>query len=226
VPIYRLSDELIFPPASVAEPSGLLAIEGDLSPRRLLLAYSQGIFPWYSEGEPILWFSPDPRMVLEPDNLRISRGTRRTIDAGDFELRVDTAFEAVVSGCAEMPRPGQDGTWITAKMIQAYCRLHDLGFAHSVEAWREGRLVGGVYGVSIGSYFAAEAMFRRCSGASMAALIALIKHVGTWPGGLVDCQLYAPHLARLGAEQWPRRYFLETLVRVTEAETRLGRWSF
>lgn len=226
MPIYRLGDELIFPPADVAEPNGFLAIGGDLSSRRLLLAYSQGIFPWYSEGEPILWFSPDPRMLLEPHNLRISRGIRRTLSKRSFEIRVDTSFESVIRSCAQMPRRDQDGTWITGDMIEAYCRLHELGFAHSVEAWLEGGLVGGVYGVSIGVYFAAESMFHSCSGASMAALIALVEHLRTWPGALVDCQLHTPHLARLGAQQWPRPRFLAALGRALEAETRLGRWCF
>ena len=227
VPVYLLDGSLRFPPPAHAEPSGLLAVGGDLSVERLLAGYAGGIFPWYSDDEPILWFSPDPRAVIVPERLRISRGVRRTLlEAEDLELTMDSAFVDVIRGCADMERPGQNGTWITPDMIAAYGRLHARGFAHSVEAWRGQRLVGGVYGVSLGSYFAAESMFRVESGASMRALVALLRQLALWDFELVDCQMFTPHVGRLGAELWPRGKFLATLARVVTAPTRRGKWAF
>ena len=226
MPVYRLPAEPLFPPASDAEPSGLLAVGGDLSTERLLAAYGEGIFPWYSEGEPLLWFSPDPRMVLLTDRLRPDRGMRRTLKKVDFELRLDGDFERVMRACAEQPRPGAQGTWITRDMIRGYCRLHELGFAHSAEAWDDGELVGGVYGVSVGAYFAGESMFHRRSGASIAALVALLLQLSAWGVTLFDCQTHSEHVARLGAEPWPRRRFIQALRRAWHEPTRRGRWSF
>ena len=226
MPVYRLPSEPLFPPASEAEPSGLLAVGGDLSPERLLAAYSEGIFPWYSEGEPLLWFSPDPRMVLLTDRLRPDRGMRRTLKKADFDLRLDGDFELVMKACAEQPRPGAPGTWITRDMVRAYCRLHELGFAHSAEAWRDDELVGGVYGVSVGGYFAGESMFHRRSGASIAALVALLLQLRAWGVTLFDCQTYSAHVARLGARPWPRRRFIHELRRAWHRPTRRGRWGF
>jgi len=226
MPVYRLASHPAFPPPSHAEPSGLLAVEGDLSPERLLAAYRNGIFPWYNEGEPILWFSPDPRMVLRADELRVPRGVRRNVSAHAFELRLDTAFEAVVVACAESPRHGQDGTWITAEMIAAYVRLHELGYAHSSEAWLDGELVGGAYGVSLGATFSGESMFHRTTGASLAALIGLVSQLERWGITLVDCQTYTPHFARLGATEWPRDVFLAELARALAKPTRRGVWRF
>jgi leucyl/phenylalanyl-tRNA---protein transferase len=226
MPVYRLPDDLIFPPASEAEPSGLLAVGGDLSPERLLLAYSRGIFPWYSEGEPLLWFSPDPRTVVLPSRVQPDRGMRRTLGKATVTCTLDRAFDRVIRACAEQPRSGASGTWITDDMIEAYCRLHELGFAHSVEAWDEDTLVGGVYGVCIGTYFAGESMFHRRTGASIAALLSLLVQLRAWGITLFDCQTHSPHVARLGAESWPRRRFLHALHRAWGAPTRLGPWTF
>ena len=225
MPIYRLGDEPIFPPASHAETGGLLAVGGDLSPERLLGAYSRGIFPWYSEGEPILWFSPDPRMVLETDQLRVDRGMRRNLRGTSFDLRLDTAFDRVVRACARARRR-EAGTWITSDMIDAYGHLHELGFAHSAEAWEGDELVGGVYGVGLGDYFAGESMFHLRMGASLAALIALVMQLHAWGVRLFDCQTYSAHAARFGAAQWPRRVFLGRLRSAIEAPTRRGKWRF
>jgi len=224
MPVYRLIDEPVFPPPDEAEPGGLLAVGGDLSAERLVIGYSQGIFPWYSEGEPILWFSPDPRAVLPTSELRLSRGVRRTLRDAPFEVRFDTAFERVIRACASVPRSDQPDTWITADMIDAYCRLHRLGLAHSAEAWAGEELVGGVYGVCLGGYFSGESMFRVRSGASLLALVALVRQLAAWRIDLFDCQLYSAHTARLGAREWPRPRFLGALADALEAPTRRGPW--
>jgi leucyl/phenylalanyl-tRNA--protein transferase len=226
MPVYRLPPQPVFPSASEAEPSGLLAIGGDLSPERLLAAYASGIFPWYSEGEPLLWFSPEPRTVLRTNELRPDRGMRRTLGKTEFTLRLDTCFETVMRRCAEQPRGGAAGTWITRDMIRAYCLLHELGFAHSAEAWEGDELVGGVYGVSMGAYFAGESMFHTRSGASLAALTALVTQLHAWGIVLFDCQTPSAHVARLGATAWPRRQFLRELSRLVRKPTRRGRWRF
>ena len=226
MPVYRLGRDPVFPLPSEAEPSGLLAVGGDLSPERLLAAYASGIFPWYSEGEPILWFSPDPRMVLHTDGLRPDRGMRRTLRNADFTLRMDTAFERVMRACAVAPRPGAEGTWITNDMLEAYCRLHELGFAHSVEAWVGDELAGGVYGVSIGALFAGESMFHVRTGASLAALVALLLQLRAWGVRLFDCQTHSAHAERLGASLVRRRAYLADLRRALEQPTRRGRWTF
>jgi leucyl/phenylalanyl-tRNA--protein transferase len=226
MPVYRLIDEPVFPPVSHADRSGLLAVGGDLSPSRLLSAYRCGIFPWYSDGEPILWFSPDPRMVLPTDQLRLGRGTKRTLRRARYELRLDTAFDKVIRACARTPRPEQSGTWLTLDMVDAYCRLHELGFAHSAEAWEDGQLVGGVYGVSLGGYFCGESMFRTRDGASLAALVALVLQLRRWGIGLFDCQMYSRHTERLGAREWPRERFLQKLSGALDQPTRAGRWRF
>jgi leucyl/phenylalanyl-tRNA--protein transferase len=198
-----------------------------LRPSRLLRAYSEGIFPWYSQGEPILWFSPDPRTVIETDRVRIGRGMRRTLaGAGNLELTMDTAFPRVIRACARVRRSGQSGTWITADMIEAYERLHVAGYAHSVEAWAGDRLVGGLYGLSLGGYFAGESMFHLVSGASLRALVALLRQLTAWDIHLFDCQMHTPHVGRLGAQAWPRRVFLRRLGEALERPTRQGRWSF
>jgi leucyl/phenylalanyl-tRNA--protein transferase len=226
MPVYRLPSQPIFPPASEAEPSGLLAVGGDLSSERLLAAYREGIFPWYSEGEPLLWFSPDPRTVLLTEQLRPDRGMRRTLRKADFTLRLDGDFERVMRACAEQPRSGGPGTWITREMIRAYCGLHELGLAHSAEAWQNGELVGGIYGVNVGAYFAGESMFHRRSGASIAALVALLLQLQVWGVTLFDCQTYSAHVERLGARPWPRARFIQELRRAWQKPTRRGTWSF
>jgi len=225
MPVYELGDEPLFPDPEDSDPSGLLAVGGDLSPRRLLRAYACGIFPWYSEGGPILWHSPDPRALLLPAELHVPRSLRRTLRCGRFEVRLDSAFPEVVRACAETPRPGQDGTWITAEMRRAYRRLHELGFAHSAEAWEEGELVGGLYGLSLGSAFFGESMFATRSDASKVALVVLVEQLLAWGFDLFDCQIESPHLARFGARPVARRDFLARLQRSLERETRRGVWT-
>jgi leucyl/phenylalanyl-tRNA--protein transferase len=222
--VFRLGLDPVFPDPREADPDGLLAVGGDLCPERLLAAYAAGIFPWY-DRPPILWFSPDPRMVLVPDSFHVARRLRRTLRQGVFSLRCDSAFGTVIRACASVPRRGQLGTWITPEMVVAYEKLHELGFAHSCEAWQAGRLVGGVYGVSLGRAFFAESMFHVRSDASRVALAALVFRLQDWGFDLIDCQLPAPHLATLGAEPWPRQRFLDALRRSISHPTRPGPWS-
>jgi leucyl/phenylalanyl-tRNA--protein transferase len=224
VPIYRLNEDLAFPPADEAEPDGLLCVGGDLRPERLLLAYAQGIFPWYDEDLPILWHSPDPRLVLLPGELRTSRSLQRRIRQGLFEVRLDTDFRAVITACAATPRGGEPGTWITDEMREAYCRLAELGFAHSAEAWHDGQLVGGLYGVSLGGCFFGESMFTRETDASKVAFATLVRQLARWDFDLVDCQVHTEHLVSLGAVEWPRARFLDTLSASLERPTRRGPW--
>lgn len=193
------------------EPNGLLAAGGDLSPRRIVDAYRQGIFPWYSDGQPILWWSPDPRMVLFVDDLRVSRSLRRRVRSGAFDVRIDTAFRQVVESCASTPRDGQGGTWITGEMIDAYERMHGLGYGHSVESWRDGRLVGGLYGLALGGVFFGESMFAHETDASKVALVALVAHLQQVGAMLIDCQQETGHLASLGARPIPRARFAALL---------------
>lgn len=225
MPVYRLSSALAFPSPELADPSGLLAVGGDLSPDRLLLAYMHGIFPWFSEGDPILWHAPPERMVLYPDELRVNRSLRKTLRRGTYEVRLDTAFAEVISACQCLPRADQDGTWITDDMLQAYVRLHELGFAHSVESWHEGELVGGLYGVSVGAVFCGESMFSLMSDASKVALCQLVAHLKAWDFALIDCQVHTPLLASLGARLIPRASYGAQLARAVKAPMRRGRWS-
>jgi leucyl/phenylalanyl-tRNA--protein transferase len=201
-----------FPPLSRAarEPNGLLAAGADLSSARLVEAYGQGIFPWFSEGQPILWWSPDPRMVLFPGALKVSRSLGRTLRKEPFELRADSAFGRVMEACAA-PRAGQDGTWITDAMREAYGELHRQGIAHSVEAWRDGELVGGLYGIALGRAFFGESMFSRVPDASKVALVALARSLEAWGFGMIDCQMKTAHLASLGAHEIPRAEFARRL---------------
>ncbi|MFN2425964.1 MAG: leucyl/phenylalanyl-tRNA--protein transferase [Candidatus Binatia bacterium] len=224
--VYRLGKTLAFPPPEEAEPSGLLAVGGDLEPDRLLLAYAMGIFPWYTDDTPILWFSPDPRGVLHPASLIVHRSLARRIRSQHFEVTLDQAFGDVIRGCAAAPRDGQLGTWITDDMIRAYEALFALGFAHSVETWRDGVLVGGLYGVSIGHAFFGESMFSRQRDASKVALVHLARQLALWSFELIDCQVRNDHLASLGAEQWKRERFLECLARCLQGSTRRGPWKF
>lgn len=217
-----------FPPATAAleDPNGLLAAGGDLHPARLLNAYRQGIFPWFSEGEPILWWSPAPRAVFRTDGVHLSRRDRRMLRGSGWTAQADTAFADIVRACAGMPRPGQDGTWITAAMQAAYRDLHRLGHAHSVEVFdNDGRLVGGIYGVAIGRMFFGESMVSLISGGSKAALAALAHRLQAWGWPLIDAQVEHPHLTRLGAEAWPRERFLEAITTLTAAPGRGGRWT-
>jgi leucyl/phenylalanyl-tRNA--protein transferase len=224
VPVYRLNERLLFPHPELADDSGLLAVGGDLRPERLLLAYANGIFPWYEDGYPILWHSPDPRMVLTVGSHHVPRSLKKTMRRSLLEIRWDTAFDDVVVACAETRRPRQRGTWITDEMKLAYRELHRLGYAHSIEAWKDGALVGGLYGVSLGGAFFGESMFARVDDASKTAFAALLERLERWNIRLVDCQVYTDHLARFGAEEWPRRRFLDALATALAAPTRRGNW--
>lgn len=216
-----------FPPleSALAEPNGLLAVGGDLSPGRLLEAYRQGIYPWFNPGEPILWWSPDPRMVLYPDAFKIARSLARRLKRPDYAIRVDTAFTQVMQGCAE-PRAGQAGTWITPEMQAAYGRLHAAGYAHSVETWLDDRLVAGLYGVALGRAFFGESMFTRISDGSKLALAHLVLQLKRWGFGLIDCQMVTRHLASLGARPIARAEFRAQLERLTAEPGRPGKWTF
>jgi leucyl/phenylalanyl-tRNA--protein transferase len=225
VPLHRLAREVAFPDPRDAEPDGLLAVGGDLTPDRLVAAYAAGIFPWYGPGSPILWWSPDPRLVLRPERLHVPRSLARTLRRGRYRLTADTAFPEVIRACARVERPGQDGTWITGAMIVAYERLHALGLAHSFEAWDGDALAGGLYGVSLGSAFFGESMFSVRPDASKAAFIRSVEHLRGLGVGLIDCQVRTDHLARFGAEEVPRDEFLALLDAALEAPTRQGRWA-
>lgn len=226
VPIYRLHPRLNwFPPPEGAHESGVLAVGGDLKPKRLLTAYSMGIFPWPMEGQPLSWHSPDPRFVLTPETFHLPKSLGKTLRKGLFEIRYDTAFAEVIDNCATAKRDGQRGTWITGEMREAYCGLHRLGFAHSVESWHQGRLAGGLYGVSLGSAFFGESMFATMPDASKVAFAAVVERLGRWNFTLIDCQVETEHLARFGAEPWPRDRFLSALKEALQAPTRQGPWT-
>jgi leucyl/phenylalanyl-tRNA--protein transferase len=223
MPVFRLPNEIIFPDPLFAEPDGLLAVGGDLSVPRLLAAYQQGIFPWYSEGEPILWWSPAPRLVLLPEEFHLPRRLARTIRKKIFDVRADTAFAEVIASCAALRLESGEGTWITEDMQKAYIRLHELGFAHSVECWSEERLVGGLYGVCLDRMFFGESMFSRRSDASKVALAALVQYAGQAGIRAVDCQMTTAHLLRFGAREMNRHEFhelLEQFIQVIEPQAR------
>jgi leucyl/phenylalanyl-tRNA--protein transferase len=214
-----------FPPVESATPEGLLAVGGDLSSKRLLAAYRHGIFPWYNPGQPILWWSPDPRAVLYPEILKISRSLRKTLKAGHLRVTFDSCFREVMLSCAA-PReqyPG-GGTWINDDMVEAYTQLHAMGYAHSIETWRKNRLVGGLYGVALGGVFFGESMFSRETDASKVALVALVSKLREWGFVLIDCQIPSAHLTSLGAEEIPRNAFLAELERALNLSGRPGRW--
>jgi len=225
VPVYRLPREPVFPDPSRAEPDGLLAVGGDLSPERLLAAYAEGIFPWYSEDSPILWWSPDPRLVLEPDRLHVPRSLRKTIRQGRYRVTADSAFGAVIERCATRERPGQDGTWITDDMRQAYVRLYRLGFAHSFEAWEGRTLAGGLYGVSLGAAFFGESMFADRPDASKVAFVRAVGWLAERKVNLWDCQVRTEHLVRFGAQEVARGVYLRRLAAALRQPTQRGRWS-
>jgi len=231
VRIVSMSDKLdhgdcVFPPVEQAltEPNGLLAIGGRLTPRCILHAYRSGIFPWYSEGQPLLWWSPDPRMVLYPDQLRITRSLRRTLAHSSFSITCDRAFARVIGACASQRRDDA-GTWITADMISSYCRLHEMGFAHSVEVWNGEELVGGLYGIAIGQVFFGESMFHRCPDASKMALVHLVRRLIVCGFRLIDCQVASAHLASLGAIEIPRRRFISEIDLWCESQATGSPWS-
>ena len=224
-----LPPEPVFPPlesalAEPAGPNGLLAAGGDLSPERLLAAYAKGIFPWYSRGEPILWWSPDPRMVLLPEELIVRPSLAKTLHNRDYEIRIDTAFADVMAGCAA-PRAGQNGTWIVPEMQAAYLRLHTLGYAHSMETWIDGKLAGGLYGIALGRAFFGESMFSRHKDASKIALAHLCALLLQKGFGIIDCQMETSHLASLGARPIPRSEFAARLETLVPQASEVGRWS-
>lgn len=223
----RFQNATFFPPVETAltDPNGLLAMGGDLSVERLLDAYRHGIFPWFNPDEPILWWSPDPRMVLVPGAVRVTRSLAKRLRNGGFELRVDTAFRKVMRACAA-PRAGESGTWISSVMVEAYSRLFEAGFAHSVETWRDGRLVGGLYGVAIGRMFYGESMFSREPDASKVALVRLAQQLQRWEFGLIDCQMETPHLASMGARTLPRADFTARLAELVNLPHLPGPWTF
>ncbi|HSH29262.1 MAG TPA: leucyl/phenylalanyl-tRNA--protein transferase [Thiohalobacter sp.] len=216
-----------FPPVELAlrEPDGLLAVGGGLEPERLLNAYRHGIFPWYSEGQPILWWSPDPRTVLFPEQLKVSRSLRKTLRQQRFDVSLDTDFTGVIRGCAE-PRQDEPGTWITTEIRQAYEHLHRMGLAHSVETWQSGHLVGGLYGVALGRAFFGESMFSRIRDASKVAFVHLVRQLTAWGFALIDCQVHTRHLASLGAVDIPRRNFIHQLEAAVQHPHRRGPWRF
>ena len=214
MPVYLLNPEPVFPPPELAAPEGLLAVGGDLSPIRLLAAYRQGIFPWYGPDDPLLWWTPDPRLVLFPEKMHISRRLARTLRSGVFTIQADTAFAQVLAACAATPRRGEPGAWLLPEMRAAYARLHELGFAHSVESWQDGVLVGGLYGVVLGGVFFGESMFSTVRDASKAALATLVQQAPRLGIQLIDCQVTSAHLLSLGAEEIQRSVFQSLLDRL------------
>ncbi len=201
-----------------------MAVGGDLSPERLLLAYRQGIFPWFSAGEPLLWWSPDPRLVLYPAEFKVSKSLKKTIKQKRFHITADTAFSKVIKACASVKRKNNEGTWIVDEMIKAYSLLHEAGFAHSIEAWYKGRLAGGLYGVSLGRCFFGESMFTLVSNASKAAFARLVKHLERFSFDLIDCQVPTQHLINFGAREIPRNLFLEQLEDSLKIPAIKGKW--
>ncbi len=224
MPIYRLPDTgVAFPDPFDAEPDGLLAVGGELTPHRLVSAYSLGIFPWYHENSPPLWWTPDPRCILLPEEFHLSRSLERRLRTQAFTHTFDKAFAAVIRGCSE-PRKGSDGTWLVADMIEAYIALHKLGLAHSVEAWQDGELAGGLYGVALGSVFFGESMFYRVPDASKAAFAFLVDALRQSGFSLIDCQQVTPHMLRFGAKAVPREEFMRRLAQALEGALHRGSW--
>ena len=225
MPVFRLDDRLVFPPVHLAE-DGLLALGGDLRPERLLLGYTQGIFPWYAENLPILWHSPDPRMVMMTSDLVVQKSLRKAIKKRPYRITMDTAFGRVLEGCASVPRPGQTGTWLIPEMVDAYTKLHDLGFAHSIEAWQDSELVGGLYGVSLGGAFFGESMFAHAPDSSKIAFVHTVRQLDAWGITLIDCQVHTEHLERFGAYEVSRMQYLDMLRTALDHPTKRGKWTF
>ncbi|MDH3358721.1 MAG: leucyl/phenylalanyl-tRNA--protein transferase [Desulfobacteraceae bacterium] len=226
MPVFLLSDTIEFPPPHLASEEGLLAVGGDLSQKRLLLAYRMGIFPWFSNNEPILWWSPDPRLVLYPHEFKISKTIKKIIKKEVFKVTMDLAFNEVINQCAQVRLKKNQGTWIVKDMIDAYCNLHESGFAHSVEVWQGGDLAGGLYGVSLGKCFFGESMFTRVSNASNIGLVKLLEHLKKLSFDMIDCQVATEHLTRFGARQIPRIRFLNQLEKSLKAPTIKGKWDY
>jgi leucyl/phenylalanyl-tRNA--protein transferase len=223
--VFLLNNSLVFPDPRCAESDGLVAVGGDLRMERLILAYQNGIFPWYSEGNPIMWFSPNPRLVLFPDELRVSKSLRRVLNSEYFEIRFDTAFDEVIMKCATVKRKDQDATWITNDMTDAYVQLHDQGFAHSVETFYEDELVGGLYGISLGGAFFGESMFHSMSNASKVSLYCLVEKLKSWGFDFIDSQIPTNHMKSLGAREVDRESFLAMLKLTLKKKTRRGKWA-
>ncbi|HEY1407281.1 MAG TPA: leucyl/phenylalanyl-tRNA--protein transferase [Spirochaetota bacterium] len=219
-----IEDETPFPPVDSADQYGILAVGGELSVERLLDAYSRAIFPWYEEDQPVIWWSPDPRFVLFPEKVLVSKSMRQVLRRNLFEVRFDTAFRRVITSCAETPRRHERGTWITPDMIEAYCELHAQGYAHSAEAWQDGELVGGLYGVSLGSIFFGESMFARVSNASKAAFLTLTGKLSARNFTLIDSQVRTDHLTTLGGEEITRSRYLDILADALTRPTLRGNW--
>jgi len=224
MPVYRLTDDLLFPHPERASYDGLLAVGGDLRVERLLLAYRFGIFPWYNDDSPILWWSPPRRCVMDPGEFHVSRSLHRVLRHGHFTVTLDQAFSAVIRACAETRRTEGKGTWIVPEMIEAYCALHEAGFAHSAEAWVDGQLAGGIYGVSLGRAFFGESMFTQITNSSKVAFATLAKKLAEWEFALIDCQMTNPHLQRLGSYEISRKEFLRRLTLALTFPTRQGKW--
>jgi leucyl/phenylalanyl-tRNA---protein transferase len=224
MPVYLLSDTIAFPPPQLARSDGLLAVGGDLSQDRLLAAYHSGIFPWFGENEPILWWSPDPRLVLYPKDLHVSRRLKRTLSHKKFTVTLDRAFDRVITACARNRGPGREGTWIVDAMIDAYCGLHEAGYAHSVEVWAGNALAGGLYGISLGGAFFGESMFSGQSDASKVALVTLVAFLEARGFDFIDCQVVTPHLVRFGAKKVSRSRFLRELSKALRKKTATGNW--
>ncbi|HMN89223.1 MAG TPA: leucyl/phenylalanyl-tRNA--protein transferase [Saprospiraceae bacterium] len=227
MPVYRLSEtEIAFPPVDFAEPNGLLAVGGDLSVERLIQAYEHGLFPWFNPGEPLLWWSPDPRFVLFPEELKVAKSMRPYFNQRKFDVRFDTCFEAVIRACQRQRRNGQlSRTWITEDMVAAYCRLHEVGCAHSVEVWQSTNLVGGLYGISLGRMFFGESMFATVSNASKFGFITLVQRLREQGFVLIDCQQQTQHLGSLGARAIARKVFIDILQQNRESDYQFGKWT-
>lgn len=219
-------DEIVFPAPDLANEDGILALGGDLSPQRLILAYQHGIFPWFNEDDPIIWWSPDPRFVLYPQNLKISKSMRQVLRRNIFQITYDTDFQAVLWNCQNIKREGQGGTWITDEMFDAYLTLHEIGLAHSVEVWQNKELVGGLYGISLGKCFFGESMFAKVSNASKAGFITFVQNLASLGFDLIDCQTETAHLRSLGADFVSRADFLKYLKQNNQQETWVGKWKF
>jgi leucyl/phenylalanyl-tRNA--protein transferase len=224
MPVFYLTGRISFPPVQLAEKSGLLAVGGDLTPKRILAAYRKGIFPWYSQGDPILWWSPDPRLVLYPEDLRISKSLKKLLNAKRFDITFDRAFHEVIQNCAEMRTENRRETWLTEEMIEAYSLLHETGCAHSVEAWKDGELAGGLYGLALGKCFFGESMFSKQSNASKVAFVSLVTRLKAEGFRLIDCQVTTRHLLSFGAKEIRRAVFLKELERYIKGPGPSGLW--
>jgi len=225
MPLFRLSKKLEFPPAWLARSDGLLCIGGDLSPERLVLAYKNGIFPWFSKDEPILWWSPDPRLILLPQNIKISKSLNKKIKKNTYRVTVDTAFEQTIRSCAKPRKNEHEGTWLVDEMVDSYIKLHTLGYAHSIETWRKNELVGGLYGICLGKSFFGESMFSSESDVSKIALVALSNHLKKHEFDLIDCQVTTNHLLSLGAIEISRNAFLDIILESVKKKEDINTWS-